>query len=83
MKQLVFSVRDSKVGFMPPVVDQSEASAIRNFKYAMSNHDSLMGFAPKDFDLYLVAYFDSDSGRFSRVDPIKLVANGESLLGVN
>lgn len=70
----LFAIRDIKVGFMSPNADQSEQSAIRNFAYAV-NSEGLMNYSPKDFDLYKVGSFDSETGA---LDPcvVQLVCSG-------
>lgn len=62
MKYPIFSVRDVKVGFGTPNIDQSEVSAIRGFSYAINNREGIMNYSPKDFDLYRIGEFDVDTG---------------------
>lgn len=78
MKYGVYSIRDSKVGFTPPVVDQSDQSAIRGFGFAINNPENIMNFSPKDFDLYKVGEFDSEKGVLIPLDMPELVYNGVS-----
>lgn len=82
MKYPVFSYRDTKVGFMPAQCDQTEQAAIRGFAYAVNGNDGIMNFSPKDFDLYKVAEFDTETGVMTGFDVPVLVASGESMIGV-
>lgn len=77
----VYSIRDQKSGrFMQPVNDINEATAKRGFSQAVNNPGSIIGFAPKDFDLYKVATFDDEKGLYEPVNPIELVCNGAILI---
>ena len=82
MKYPMFSIKDDKTGFSCPTCDQSEASAVRNFSFAVNNSDTVMGFAPKDYDLYKVGEFDTDSGKIRTFVP-EFVVSGSSVFGVN
>ena len=62
MKYPIYSIRDSKVGFMTPTIDQNDASAARNFEHAVMNSASLMNSHPGDYALYRIGEFDSESG---------------------
>lgn len=80
MKYPIFSYRDNKVGFLSPFVDQNEESAIRGFSFALNSNDGVMGFAPADFDLYCLGYFDSEKGTIDSNLP-NLVVSGSSVVG--
>lgn len=69
MKYPVFSIRDSKVGFMVPTVDQNVPAAVRNFEHACMASQSLFATHPGDYDLYEIGEFDSDSGELVPKQP--------------
>lgn len=71
----IFSVRDVNVGFNQPYCEVNDDVAIRGFSYAINNSD-IMGFAPKDFDLYCVGDFDTNSGIINPTVPPILVSHG-------
>lgn len=75
----MYSVRDVKVGFMPPTCDQSDISARRNFEFAINRSDNLMNFVPSDFDLFFVGQFDTDSGVITSEPVPKIVVSGASV----
>lgn len=77
----VYSYRDNKVGFMPVQCDQNDATAIRGFAYAINGNSGVMNFSPKDFDLYKVGEFDTETGVFKSCVPV-LIVSGESVIGV-
>lgn len=62
MKFGLYSIKDAKTGFMTPVVEQNDASALRNFAHAVNLPDSIMHDCPNDFSLFKVAFFDTDDG---------------------
>lgn len=72
----VFCMRDLKVGFLSPTVDQNDQTAIRNFSYAVNGNNSMMNYSPGDFQLYKVGTFDSQKGTILPLVPIELVAEG-------
>lgn len=82
MKYPIVSIRDVKVGFMSPQAEQSEQTAIRGFSYAMNHGDGIMSFSPKDFDLYKIADFDTETGKIEPITPTVLVS-GVNVYGVD
>lgn len=60
----VYAIRDVHTGFMTPTVDVNDQAAIRNFSHAVINSDTVLFSHAKDFALYRLASFDSDSGLF-------------------
>lgn len=80
MKYPLYSYRDVKVGFMPPQADQSDQSAIRGFSYAINGNNGMMNFAPKDFDLYKVGEFDTETGEVKPCVP-ELIVSGVNVFG--
>lgn len=76
----VCAIRDAKVGFYPPTVEQSVPAAVRNFAMMINNGDQLVGYAPGDFDFYHVADFDSEKGEVVAVYPIEQIATGLGVL---
>lgn len=69
----LYSIRDSKVGFMSVTTDTNDYTARRNFENACSRSGSLFDSHPNDFDLYLVGHFDSDSGEIQPENPPKFI----------
>lgn len=69
MKYGLYSIRDSKVGFMTVTVDSNDASARRNFEHACSQTNSLFFTHPQDYDLFKVGLYDSDSGVIDPINP--------------
>lgn len=79
MKLPVYSIRDVHTGFMSPTVDQNDASAMRNFRHAVMQTSSLMNSHPKDYALYRIGEFETDSGEMAPIMP-ELITDAFSLL---
>lgn len=75
MKLNVYVMKDNKVGFMQPTFDQTDAIAIRNFKYAITNNDFL-NVNSSDFDLYKIGIYDSDSGIIDALSTPEFICSG-------
>lgn len=76
MKFNVYAVRDLKNGFLAPFCEQSNESAKRTFAKAVLS-DSMMGFAPTDFQLFLVGYYDTNTGHLMAEEPVYLACGGD------
>lgn len=72
----VYAYRDNKTSFGPIWHDYNDESAKRGFSMMMSKIDSIIGFAPADFDLFKIGTFDSDTGRLDSVWPIEFLISG-------
>ena len=79
MKFGLYCIKDAKTGFMTPVVEQNDASALRNFSHAVNQLDSIMHDSPNDFSLFKVSDFDTDVGILSIPNPT-LVADASEVL---
>lgn len=78
----MFSIRDVKTGFMTPDISVSPDAAIRNFSIAMSRPDVLYQSFIRDFDLYQIGDFDSDSGVVTPLVPPVFVISASDALGL-
>lgn len=58
----VYAMRDVKTGFLTPSFDSNDQTAIRNFAHAVCQPSSVLAFQPKDFVLYKLGDYDTDSG---------------------
>ena len=79
MNYPMYSIRDIKTCFLAPNCDQSDQSAIRNFAYAI-NDKGVMNYSPKDFDLYKVGEYDSETGVITGCLP-ELICQGINVIG--
>lgn len=75
MIQKVFAVRDSKaVAFMQPFFSGANGAAIRAFADAANDGKSPIAMHPEDYNLYELGDFDDNSGEFTSLTPIKMLA---------
>lgn len=65
----LYTVRDYKVGFTGIITDDNDAVALRCFKMALTP-DSLMYNNPKDFALFKVGTFDTETGNIDPCEPV-------------
>lgn len=76
----VYCMRDVKTGFMTPTFDVNDQTSIRNFSHSVVNSDSVLFSFAKDFALYKLGEFDSDSGRISPYDlPVHLYEAADAI----
>ena len=79
LKQPLYVWRDSKANrFSSPMVYTNEACAIRDFEMQVKQAGTVMGFAPGDYDLYFVGWYDVHSAIFDTCVP-EFVVNGGNL----
>lgn len=77
----MYSTHDSLTGFMSPILDQNDASAMRGFAMACREGKSIMTFRPEDYTLYYIADFDSNTGELLPVVPPQVICRGDSFRG--
>lgn len=80
MKFGVYSIRDAKTGFLSPAFEVNDQVAMRNFVHAVSNSDSVLFSHARDFDLYKIGTFDSDTGRIMPIEIPVMIISGASVL---
>ena len=64
----LYCVRDYKVGYTAVLTDENDAVALRGFKMALTP-DTIMYNNPKDFALFKVGEFDTDTGIITPCEP--------------
>lgn len=82
MKRIVCAVRDRALdAFLTPFVVPAVGMAIRSFQDEINKHDeqAVMSKHPEDYDLYVIAVFDEDTGLYSENSP-KQVAIGKDMV---
>lgn len=64
MIKKIYALRDVKSHWLDPFVDENDDCAIRGVSLLVNNADPtvLIGFSPRDFDLYCLGSFDSLDG---------------------
>ncbi len=64
----LYCIRDYKVGYTALITDENDAVALRSFKMALAP-DTIMYNNPKDFALFRVGTFDTDTGFITACEP--------------
>lgn len=75
MKLGLYSIRDLKSNFAPPITISNNEVAKRWFGTRV-NEDITMKFEPSDFDLYKVGEFDTETGEVMPIQK-ELLCNGK------
>lgn len=81
MKKRMYSVRDNKTMFWPPMEGYNDPAAVRDFEQLV-NKNEMMYLHPGDFDLYFVGTFDNDTGIFDSCTPIQFVVSASSVVNI-
>lgn len=78
MKVNLYSIKDSKTGFMKPDFGLNHKAAIRDFELMLAtvSGDTIMGFCPEDFDLYHIGAFDNETGLVTSLASPELISSG-------
>lgn len=79
MKLGVYSMKDNLSGFLQPTFESNDDVAKRNFAYAISHKDTLLYAQKKDFDLYKVGYFETDTGHIEPLESIEMLMQGSAV----
>lgn len=81
MKFGVYSIRDSRTGFLAPTVEVSDSVASRNFEHAvLHSGDSLFFSHPEDYHLYKLGEMDSETGAIDSLVPPVLLLSASSVI---
>ena len=75
----LYSIKDSKTGYMTPVLEQGDAVALRNFSSAVNQQESIIRQYPNDSSFYKLANFDTDTGIVPIPAPVLIVDASEVL----
>lgn len=75
----IYAIRDYKIGYTNLVVEDNEDVAIRSLKMALRNPDTLFYNEPKDFALFRLGTYNTETGDIIPNEPI-LVAEVYNLI---
>lgn len=79
MKYGLYSIRDKMSGYGVTNCQVNDEIAKRNFDMlVMDENATLLSTHPQDFELYCVGEFDSDTGKVTSFDQIRLICKGDS-----
>ena len=81
MRYPIYSIRDLKGEFYSPSIQQNEPSAKRWFAQLVNTEQTMMNFAPNDFELYMIGVFDATKGVVESLELPEFVVRGSELVG--
>ncbi|UDN67754.1 nonstructural protein [robinz microvirus RP_109] len=77
MNMFIVCIKDRTIdSFGQPHVFKSVGEAERSFRDLANDKENAIGRHPEDYDLYLVATYDTDTGVFTNVEHIHALARG-------
>lgn len=79
MTKRLYAIRDKLTGFFPPLVEDNDAVAMRNFERALLKENTDTPGMADDFSLWLVGYFRTEDGCIESVEP-ELVMRGQEVV---
>lgn len=80
MELQIFSIKDNKAEvFNSPFYMKTKGEALRAFDRTVNDPKTQINEYPKDFDLYVLGTFHSDTGKIKPIDP-KHIAEAISFL---
>lgn len=63
----LYSIRDTKIGYQPPIALQSDGTACRAFKQAMTNKEQWP--YTEDYEIWRVGQIDTQTGMITACVP--------------
>lgn len=81
MKYPVFCIRDSTKNSFDPqfLIQENQQTALRSFSFMINSSNTIPNFAPNDFGLFQIGFFDTESGQFESMLP-EFIVNGGSVI---
>lgn len=75
MTKRIYAIRDKLTGFFPPVIEDNDAVAMRNFERALlKEHTDTPGMA-EDFSIWFIGLFRTEDGCIESIEP-ELIMRG-------
>lgn len=77
----MFVIRDSKIGYLTPIMlENNDATALRNFSTMLADDHSVIKLHASDFSLYRIGSFDTESGIVDSLDAPLFIADAVSIV---
>lgn len=76
----VYCIRDSRIGFLTPVLEVNDEIATRNFFHSVVNSNDVLASFSSDFSLYCLGQFDNDAGVFISKGLPRFVVSADAAL---
>lgn len=73
----IYSVLDSKSEYIAISLDQNDETAMRSFKFALSQPGSMMSRFPEDYRLFKIGEFDTATAQIDPFIKPEFIMQGE------
>lgn len=84
MRYLLISIKDRAIEAFQPIGNvRAKGEALRVFHDLLANQQAPQHAHPDDYDLYLVGYFDDQTGRLEALDMPEKLADGKTTAELN
>ena len=78
MKKIIYSIKDTKIGYMSPMYLQNDGVAIREFTNARnSTQQNIVNTNPEDKELWALGEFDDQTGTI--VSNVRFIIKAEDV----
>lgn len=81
MRYPLYAIRDLKGEFYSPRMEQNEASAKRNFAMMVNTEQTIINFAPQDFELYMIGSYDASTGTLEPIGMPEFILRASDVVG--
>jgi hypothetical protein len=70
MIESIYCLRDKKVGYMAPMIEDNDPTAVRSLRHSIGLDKSLLTYThPEDFTLYRLGSYDTSTGVITPCQP--------------
>lgn len=80
MRMNCYSIKDEQTGYRYPMISGSDGDMRRSFIIECKNPDSLIHQALKDFSVWKIGEWDTDTGEFISLPEKILIERGENII---
>lgn len=74
----IYSIKDERTGYLEPMLDINDASAMRNFHNAILKKGSLFDTHSSDYSLFKIGEFNNESGTIKPFE-LEFICSASSL----
>lgn len=83
MRYVLISIKDRAIDAYHPVANvRAEGEALRVFNDLLRDQNSPQSKHPDDYDLYIVGYFDDQTGQLEPLDSPRKIADGKAMTDI-
>lgn len=75
----LYTIRDSKMGFMAPYSNVNDEVAKRNFLVEKTQKNSMIAIYPEDFELWSIGEMDEKTGQINQNNMHMIIRGDETI----